>query len=68
WLIVRRLSGTASIASLLIAVGLPVTVAALGAPGWEVAAIVAMCALVALRHLENIRRLLGGRELAARKS
>jgi glycerol-3-phosphate acyltransferase PlsY len=67
WLIVRRLSGTASIASLLIAVGLPVTVGALGASGWEVAAIVALCALVALRHLDNIKRLAGGRELAARK-
>lgn len=68
WLVVRKLTGTASIASLLIAAGLPITVGVLGAAGWEVLAIIALCLLVALRHLDNIKRLLGGRELAARKA
>lgn len=63
WLAVRRFTGTASIGSLVLAVATPVVVALLGAPAWEVAAIVALCALVTARHLENIRRLRAGTEL-----
>ena len=39
-----------------------------GAPGWEIAAIIAINGLVLLRHGENIKRLLGGSELSARKA
>jgi acyl phosphate:glycerol-3-phosphate acyltransferase len=64
WLAVRRVGGsTASVGSLAMAVALPVVVAVLGAPAWEVAAIIALCALVALRHTDNIRRLRAGTEL-----
>ena len=68
WVIVRKLSGKASIASLTIMVGLPVAVAVKGAPGWEVAALVGCNALVLVRHTENIKRLLAGRELSASRS
>ncbi len=68
WLAVRRLAGKASLASIAITSGLPIGVAAAGVPGWEVAAVVGLSALVLLRHVDNIRRLLTGRELAADKN
>ena len=68
WVIVRKLSGKASLASLAIMVGLPVAVAVKGAPGWEVAALVACNALVLARHVDNIKRLLAGRELSASRT
>lgn len=67
WLVVRKLTKKASLASVSIMIGLPVGVAIKGAPGWEIAAIVAINGLVLLRHGENIKRLLGGRELSASK-
>ncbi len=68
WIIVRKLTGKASIASLTIMIGLPVAVAVKGTPGWEVATIVACNALVLVRHVDNIKRLLAGRELSASRS
>lgn len=65
WVILRKLSGKASVASLAIMVGLPTAVAVKGAPGWEVAALITCNALVLLRHVDNIKRLLAGRELSA---
>ncbi len=65
WVVVRRTTGKASLGSLIIAVGLPVGVAVVGAPGWEVGAVAVLCVLVLLRHADNIRRLWGGRELSA---
>lgn len=68
WVIVRKLSGKASLASLAIMIGLPIAVAVKGAPGWEVAAIVGCNALVLVRHVDNIKRLLAGRELSASRT
>lgn len=68
WVIVRKLSGKASIASLAIMIGLPVAVAVKGAPGWEVAALAGCNTLVLLRHVDNIKRLLAGRELSASRN
>lgn len=68
WVIVRKVTGKASVASLAIMVGLPVAVAVKGAPGWEVAALVGCNALVLVRHTENIKRLLAGRELSASRT
>jgi glycerol-3-phosphate acyltransferase PlsY len=65
WVAARKLTGKASVGSLLIAIGLPVGVALAGSPAWEVGAVVALSVLVLLRHADNIRRLLGGRELSA---
>jgi len=65
WVVVRKLTGKASIASLTIMIGLPVAVAVRGAPGWEVATLIACNTLVLVRHVDNIKRLLAGRELPA---
>ena len=67
WFGVRKATKKASLASLTIAVGLPIAVAIKGAPGWEVAAVVGINLLVIMRHLENIKRLVGGSELSANK-
>jgi glycerol-3-phosphate acyltransferase PlsY len=53
----------ASVASLVVAVLFPVGVAITGRPGWEIALATALAALVVLRHLPNLRRLLRGSEL-----
>jgi glycerol-3-phosphate acyltransferase PlsY len=68
WLAVRKATGKASLASLAIALGLPIGVAAGGFERWELAASAALAALVMLRHVDNIRRLIGGKELSADKT
>jgi acyl phosphate:glycerol-3-phosphate acyltransferase len=68
WYAVRRLSRTASVASLVIAVALPIGVGIERARAWEVVATIGLSALVLVRHVDNIRRLLAGRELSARGS
>jgi glycerol-3-phosphate acyltransferase PlsY len=65
WLVVREATRIASLASIVIMIGLPMGAAIAGAPTWEVAAIVAINLLVMLRHAGNIRRLLDGTELSA---
>ena len=65
WVAVRKLTGKASLASLLLTIGFPSGVALLGGPGWEVATAAALGALVLLRHLDNIKRLRVGKELSA---
>ncbi len=65
WVAIRQATGKASLASLMLTVGFPLGVALMGGPGWEVAAAVALGALVLMRHLDNIKRLLGGSELSA---
>ncbi|HSL56226.1 MAG TPA: glycerol-3-phosphate 1-O-acyltransferase PlsY [Acidimicrobiales bacterium] len=61
--VVSQVSRAASLGSLAMAVGLPVGVALVGRPGWEVAAAAAMAVVVVARHHANIRRLLRGDEL-----
>jgi glycerol-3-phosphate acyltransferase PlsY len=65
WLIVRQITGKASLASLVITVGLPVGIAILGVPAWEIVYVIALCSLVLVRHVDNIKRLIGRRELSA---
>ena len=67
FLVATRLGGVASIGSLAMAAGLPVGVAATGRPGVEVAAAVALAALVIVRHSANIGRLLRGEERTIRR-
>lgn len=67
WIAVRKTTGKASLASLLITVGLPIGVAIAGAPAWEIVGVVGLCVLVMFRHIDNIKRLIGGRELSANR-
>jgi glycerol-3-phosphate acyltransferase PlsY len=62
WFAVSRLTAKASIASIVVVALLPVGVAATGSPGWEVAASIALCALVMARHLGNMKRIMTRRE------
>jgi glycerol-3-phosphate acyltransferase PlsY len=64
--VTSRISRVASIGSLAMAAGLPVGVALSGRAGWEVAAAAGLAVVVVARHHDNIRRLLGGRELGVR--
>jgi glycerol-3-phosphate acyltransferase PlsY len=63
WIVVARVLHKASIASLLITVAFPVLVALTGHRGWEVAVISGVSALLVLRHLPNIRRLVTRQEI-----
>jgi glycerol-3-phosphate acyltransferase PlsY len=65
WLLARKLWGKASLASLMITVGLPIGVAISGVAAWELVFVVALCVLVLFRHIDNIKRLIGRRELSA---
>ena len=65
WFVTRKLSGKASLASLAITVGLPVGLVISGAPAWELIYVIGLCALVLLRHIDNIKRLIDRRELSA---
>ena len=65
WIVARTTTGKASLASLLITVGLPIGVAISGAPAWEIIYVVGLCVLVLVRHVDNIKRLIGHRELSA---
>lgn len=65
WLAVRKATGKASLASISIAAGLPIGVALTSPPAWEIWSVLAVAALVTLRHVDNIKRLLKGRELSA---
>ena len=67
WYITLRFSKKASLASLVLMVGLPVGVAIKGSPGWEVGATAAINAVVFVRHLGNFKRLLTGKELSSQR-
>jgi acyl phosphate:glycerol-3-phosphate acyltransferase len=68
WLVARKTSGKASVASLVITAGLPIGIAVSGAPAWEIVSVIALCGLVLVRHIENIKRLIARRELSANSS
>jgi glycerol-3-phosphate acyltransferase PlsY len=63
WFIVARVLHKASIASLLITVAFPATVAVGGYDLWEVAVLSGVSLLLVLRHLPNIRRLVAREEI-----
>lgn len=61
--VVSRVGHRASVASLAVAVALPVAIAVTGEAAWEVAAAGALAVLVVARHSANLRRLVHGDEL-----
>ncbi|MEX2627495.1 MAG: glycerol-3-phosphate acyltransferase [Ilumatobacteraceae bacterium] len=62
WWVVTRLTGTASIGSIVAVVAAGIGMAARGAPAWEFAAAIGLCLLILARHLENVRRIVQRRE------
>jgi glycerol-3-phosphate acyltransferase PlsY len=66
WLALSRLTGKAAVASIAAVVATPIGLALAGAPAWEFAATIGLCALVFVRHAGNVRRLLQGEEHALR--
>lgn len=62
WLIVSRVTRMAALASILAVAALPVGVALMGREPWEVPATIALCLLVMIRHLGNIKRIVTRRE------
>ncbi len=64
WFAVSRLTKTASVASIVIVVLLPVGVGIVRREPWEVIATVLMCVLIMARHLGNMKRLVTRKEHA----
>ena len=62
WGIVAKITGTASLGSLVVAGGLPVGAALIGRPAGEVVAFLAAGLIVAARHRDNLDRLRRGEE------
>jgi glycerol-3-phosphate acyltransferase PlsY len=62
WLLIAKVTHRASLASLVIAVGIPVGLLIQGRPTGEVLAALGMAALVAFRHIDNMARLVRGEE------
>ena len=64
WGALLKLTGKASVASIVAVAVVPIGVAFEGEAWWEVAAVIGLGALVMARHLTNIKRLLARREHA----
>jgi acyl phosphate:glycerol-3-phosphate acyltransferase len=62
FVVIVKLLRKASVGSLAMCVVLPIVPAVIGRPGWEVAVVASICALVASRHGANIKRLRQGSE------
>jgi glycerol-3-phosphate acyltransferase PlsY len=63
WFLTARVLKLASVGSMIVAILFPVGVAIMGRAGWEIGVTSAIAALVVVRHLPNLRRLLRGQEL-----
>ena len=66
WAAVAKLTGKASLASLVLVAAVPVGVLVTRRPGWEVASAAGVALLVAARHAANVRRLVRGEEATLR--
>lgn len=62
WIAISKSTKKASIASVVVTVGLPVGMGVIGTPAWEILAMVGLAFLVVVRHLPNLRRLKSGTE------
>lgn len=63
WLVLVRVTHKASLASIVVAVAVPVAAALTGVTWWEVVVLAAVAVLVVGRHASNLRRLVRGEEL-----
>jgi glycerol-3-phosphate acyltransferase PlsY len=68
WIVVLKLSRKSSVASIALIIGLPVLAVLFHVPTWEIITMIAINALVLLRHIPNIKRLMKGNELSASRS
>jgi acyl phosphate:glycerol-3-phosphate acyltransferase len=66
WLVLARVVGRASVASLVAVVAVPVMVVVTGRPGWETAGVAGLAVLVVARHAPNLARLVRGEERSLR--
>ena len=66
WLLVAKLAHKASVASLVVAVGIPSAVLAIRGSGIEAATVAAVAVLVVARHADNVARLMRGEERTLR--
>ena len=62
WAVTAKVTGKASVASLVAVAVLPVGAAIAGRPAWELAATLAIGAVVVLRHTSNLKALARGEE------
>jgi len=63
WFVIARATHKASVASVVVAIGVPVAAALTGVAWWEVVVLAALALLVVVRHTANLRRLVRGEEL-----
>lgn len=66
WLLVAKLARKASVASLVVALGIPTAVLAVRGLGAEAATVAAVAVLVVARHADNVARLMRGDERTLR--
>jgi glycerol-3-phosphate acyltransferase PlsY len=64
WIVVLKATKKSSVASIALIIGLPVLAIVFEVPTWEIITMVAINALLLLRHAGNIKRLLRGTELS----
>ena len=67
WAVLVRVTGRASVGSLIGSLTIVAGVAVTGRPGWEIAVAATMAAVVILRHRENVARLLRREETSIHK-
>ncbi len=68
WLLVAKVTKKASLGSLAIALGLPISQVIVGRPAGEVVAGVGLFALVIWRHIPNLKRISAGEEPPLKRS
>ena len=68
WLLVAKVTKKASLGSLAIALGLPISQVIVGRPTGEVLAGVGLFALVIWRHIPNLKRIIAGEEPPLKRS
>lgn len=68
WWVVTKVTGTAAVGSIVAVLAAGVGLSVKGAPAWEFAAALGLCALVLVRHAGNVRRLVRREEPTLRST